>query len=1176
MNLRFICITLFILSCSVQILGQTTIKAGSELSGVLLKKNSPYYIEGKAVVPKGETLVIEPGVELRFGVKHNNADFNYASVQVGMLHVRGKLIANGTSENGISFLRKERYGKWGVILFDGEGANGSEMTKCAIQNASSITNFKGIRVLSGAISVVNAQVEISNCQIINNTSDGIFGANSNLAITSCFFRKNGAAIILDSGQVAIKKCIIDQNATAITCNNSSPQITYCTITRNTTAAIKLTKNSAPSIRNVVFWTNKTFVNSGSEVDVKYSVVNNYNGGKKVESDKNLWNVDPEFADPSKSIFLLKSTSPCIGAGENGTDIGSFQFKKRVDTEVVTKKTAQVTPKKTTKDVPKKTAKVTPNKTTKVTPKKTAKVVKETKNQPNKDTATVDFMNQSIDNYSIMLEKAIKENDVSTVAKISDTMAFVYETQGNIEEAIKCYKKGLEAKKQLNDKAGMAVSYHNIGNGYYQTGKYTQAVDGFKNALAIAESTGNKKDAAVLLNNIGVIYDSQLNYDAALGFYDKSLKYSKAAGDDNGVAKMFYQIGNLHYRNGDMTKTLSSYKELLQIEEQLGDENGVATSLTNIGVIYYESSDYDNALTYYEDAKAKNEKIGNKHGLALTYNNIGNINYYKNEYAKALKNYEKSLEIKQSIAPTNELKQSEIQKSIAISYHNLANVYRQMKNVQKAVEMYEQSNKLADGLGLVNLQNSNYLFIAELQSETAQCSSVIDNYKKALGSQIEEQLKNNKQIAESHRKFVVSSEAKSNLLKKMAQVSRQNFNKVRELTQAKDQLTKNMLVVKLSAEQKSKELALLNKELELSNAHRAINEAELKRKNIIITSAISGVGLLTIMLFFILKQYRQKKRAFVRVAHQNQEIMQKSEEIRAQRDEIGRQHDVLVNQNEEILHKTEEITAQRDEIEEQNKFLVIHKQEITDSINYASRIQTAMLPRSEDIKQIFNDYFVLFKPKDIVSGDFYFFEKVNNYIFWATADCTGHGVPGGFMSMLGIAFLQEIIHKQEIVEANCILQELRTKIKTALRQTGEEGASKDGMDIALCIIDIENKKAQFSGAYNPLFIIRNDEIIQFKADRQPIAIYPRETDFSVHNVDLQENDVLYSFSDGYVDQFGGEFGKKYRISNFKKLLIENYKKPMQVQHEILNNTIESWRENEEQVDDMLVFGLRFQK
>jgi ligand-binding sensor domain-containing protein/serine phosphatase RsbU (regulator of sigma subunit) len=285
--------------------------------------------------------------------------------------------------------------------------------------------------------------------------------------------------------------------------------------------------------------------------------------------------------------------------------------------------------------------------------------------------------------------------------------------------------------------------------------------------------------------------------------------------------------------------------------------------------------------------------------------------------------------------------------------------------------------------------------------------------------------------------------------------------------------------------------------------------------------------------------------------------------------------------EKVVERTAEIEVQKKEIEKQRDIATIQrdqiaqqKKEITDSIMYASRIQTAILPPEPWIEKLLPDHFILYKPRDIVSGDFYWMTQQDEKVFFAAADCTGHGVPGAFMSMLGIAFLNEILNKREAASANQVLNALKAHVIKSLHQTGKENESKDGMDISLCVIDLANKRVEFSGAYNSLILIRKGEMLEYKADRMPIGIYFKDQDsFTNHQIDYQEGDTLYMHSDGYPDQFGGENGRKFMMKQFKQLLLEIQGKTMAEQRNILDRTMLKWRGETDQIDDILVVGIK---
>ena len=334
--------------------------------------------------------------------------------------------------------------------------------------------------------------------------------------------------------------------------------------------------------------------------------------------------------------------------------------------------------------------------------------------------------------------------------------------------------------------------------------------------------------------------------------------------------------------------------------------------------------------------------------------------------------------------------------------------------------------------------------------------------------------------------------------------------------------------------------------------------------------ISALALVAVLFIYMIIKWR------VRILKKRNEQLE--ETVKERTAEILEKNAELEASKEEIEAAKDEIEAQRDAATKARDEIASRKSEIDSSILYAKRIQNAILPPQKFIKEKMPDNFILFKPRDIVSGDYYWAAPLGNKIYFAAADCTGHGVPGAFMSMLGISFLNGIIgNATDDITAADILNLLRNKIIGALHQTGEVHEAKDGMDIALCVVDRENMKLQFSGAFNPLYIVRDEELMEFGADRMPIGIYEYEGDkhpFTNTVIDIQTGDLLYVFSDGYADQFGGKRGKKFMTGRFKKLLVQIRTLSMEKQHDYLDRTIETWREGvSEQIDDILVIGVK---
>ena len=350
---------------------------------------------------------------------------------------------------------------------------------------------------------------------------------------------------------------------------------------------------------------------------------------------------------------------------------------------------------------------------------------------------------------------------------------------------------------------------------------------------------------------------------------------------------------------------------------------------------------------------------------------------------------------------------------------------------------------------------------------------------------------------------------------------------------------NLMIAKQTAEVEGQKKILMEQESEISAKEQTITEKEktireqdetlvlqagaIQKQRIIIYAAAIALLLLFGLVYFVWRNYRNKKKANVL--------------LKAQRDQIAYQ-----------------------------------KKHITDSINYARKIQTALLPSLELFSDKL-DHFVLFKPRDIVSGDFYWVAEVEHQIIIIAADCTGHGVPGAFMSMLGISLLNEIILARRILQPDQILNMLWDKIIIALKQR-QESRIMDGMDMAVCNLDRDKGTLLFSGAVNPLYHISDGTLEQVKADIMPVAIHEVMDPFTLHKVKLKEGDTFYMFSDGFVDQFGGTMQKKYMAKNFRKLLLSVQDKSMIDQGELLDREFETYRKEVEQGDDVLVIGVKY--
>lgn len=322
-------------------------------------------------------------------------------------------------------------------------------------------------------------------------------------------------------------------------------------------------------------------------------------------------------------------------------------------------------------------------------------------------------------------------------------------------------------------------------------------------------------------------------------------------------------------------------------------------------------------------------------------------------------------------------------------------------------------------------------------------------------------------------------------------------------------------------------------------------ATLEKQKLIIWFVILALVLVSILGYYIYRSYRIKKEANIRLEEKNKTISMQKDEIEQQRDLAA---------------------AQRDQIAYQKKH-------ITDSIMYAKRIQTALIPSLE----LFSDkleHFVIYKPLAIVSGDFYWVSSLENKQVIIVADCTGHGVPGAFMSMLGVTLLNEIVNNKHILMPDQIIENLRQGVIKSLNQAADEDSIKDGMDISVCVVDFSENTLWWAGANNPLYLVRGNELVHYRADKMPASIHYRMLPFTLHKIELKKGDAFYIFSDGFADQFGGPKQRKFMSNQLKEILVSMTGVPMLRQAEKLHNIFEEWRGDSPQVDDVTLIGIRF--
>jgi serine phosphatase RsbU (regulator of sigma subunit) len=630
----------------------------------------------------------------------------------------------------------------------------------------------------------------------------------------------------------------------------------------------------------------------------------------------------------------------------------------------------------------------------------------------------------------------------------------------------------------------------------------------------------KKALAEALNTIGYVYQhNQGDIRLALDYYQKSLIIFKEINEREGIAMCYNNIGYLHDEQGDIALALAYFHKSLKIQEELNEKEGMAISYTNIGSIYYNQKDIALALTYFHKSLKIDEETRDKHGMALSYNNIGAIHDEQGEIPLALEYYHKSLEIQEEINDKH---------GMALSYNNIGYIHDIQGDLLLALDYYQKSLKIREEIEDKKGMVYSYNNIASIYMK----QGIIGGTEKALVFALKSlQISQEIGYPENTRN---ASELLSEIYEKQGK-GMKALEMYKLYVQMKDSIN-NEETQKVSAKQQAKYEYEKQKVIDDAENDKLISiEKEAKEKQQVITYATgTGLGLVGIFLFFVFNRLQVTRKQKKVIEEQKQEVEQQKEVV-------------------EVAHH---------QLEEKN-------QEIMDSITYAKRIQSAILPPAKVVKEYLQESFILYKPKDIVAGDFYWLEHADNKVLFAAADCTGHGVPGAMVSVVCNNALNRSVREHGLTDPGKILNKTREIVVSEFEKSDEE--VKDGMDIAIC--SLEGNKLQYAGANNPLWIIRKGEIIETKANKQPIGQFDNPEPYTTHTFELEKGDSTYIFSDGYVDQFGGEKGKKFKAKAFRELLLSIQDKTMEEQKKIIDEAFETWKGALEQIDDVCVIGVR---
>jgi serine phosphatase RsbU (regulator of sigma subunit) len=629
-------------------------------------------------------------------------------------------------------------------------------------------------------------------------------------------------------------------------------------------------------------------------------------------------------------------------------------------------------------------------------------------------------------------------------------------------------------------------------------------------------------------------------DKAFDFGFKALVLSKHLDYLPGIGKSHNNLGDLYWYENDYVSSSEHYSIALGIYEELNDKAAIADCYRNIGWINYIEEKYSNALSSHAIALAVNKEIGRKKELGKNYNDIGIVYASLNKYNEALNSYCESLEIQEA---------EDNKKEMSAVYGNISDLYNSIGNLGQAIENSGKSIKLAEEIGYKRYLVDSYFGIGKYYLLADSIDKVLPSLEKGFNYATEIRDKN--LIKDG---YCIYAQFYAKL---------ENFNKALEYTNLAIELSDSIY-----NETNSRQLIEMTAKYDSEKKMRAINDLEKDKKiaeEQLLRENRLKIYLLTFCLMVVIFAF------------------------------------ILYRSNVQKQKVNAALSKASLEIEEKNK-------SITDSINYSKHIQDVSLPSKELKYKLFKNAFIYFAPKDIVSGDFYWYTEKNGKKLIACCDCTGHGVPGALMSMIGNNILNKIVNEKGIVAPDEILNVLHKEIRSTLKQNEESTSSRDGMDIAIIALNSDsasdNTQIEYAGAHRPLWIVSASSglaeeggpahtnpsnnnvssplrkqgepvLTEIKPDKLSIGGVQNENErkFTKHTIMLSKGDCIYIFSDGYIDQFGGERSKRFTSKRFKEVLMNNFGKPMPEQEITLHETLNEWKGSQEQIDDILIIGIK---
>lgn len=727
------------------------------------------------------------------------------------------------------------------------------------------------------------------------------------------------------------------------------------------------------------------------------------------------------------------------------------------------------------------------------------------------------------NQSLRLKETL--GDREAVAVSYHNIGSVYFHMKQFSDALTYYYFALEIRKLLNDQPAIAASLNNIGDTYRNAGNFDNAIQAYEEALGIQQTIGNKQTIANTLHNIGNFYFHLRIYDKAQEYYSKALEIRIELGNKNDIAASRFNMATVHRDLGNFNEALKYYTMALELRKETENRVAEALTLTAIAGLYKNNKEFSQAITYYMLALGMQKEIGNTPDIATLYERIGIT--YKDTllYNEALEYYTKAKSIYIDLQNNT---------GIARIHNYIGNLFRDQALFEQALKEYEQAYAL-------QLELSDIRGMAYTKHNMAELFVNQSNYTKALSLftdalELAQNISENTLVEHISYSLYTIYKKVGNFQKSLSYL--ELHNTIQE-SLAQDRTLRR--IAELEFESNIRLLEQINEIQELK-----IREEQTKRTQQRVLLIIVIIVALLILAFSVMlyRQFSQKALAFNLLSKSRKEL-------------------------EETYHQ----------LERTHELLQEKNQKLTDSLNYATRIQKAILPTEASIKNIFPKHFIYYLPRDIVSGDFYWFAEQKDFAFIAAIDCTGHGIPGAFMSMVGNTLLNQIVNELHIYEPQDILNRLDHEIIQTLKQYDEDSKQEDGLDISLLRYNTKTKELLFAGAGQKAITILDSEIkiyatSQFSIGGMHSIKKEQNLSFTQTEIPISKGMRIFICSDGFIDQFGGEKDERFTSNRFHSLLKNTVHLDIAEQHTELSKQFDEWQGTRPQIDDVIVIGIEF--